>query len=802
MQYGYFDDRAKEYVITRPDTPKSWSNYLGNTEYGAIITNNAGGYSFWKSGGKGRFMRMRFNSIPMDQPGRYIYWHDKDWADFWSASWQPVGKSLNEYSSECRHGTAYTVIGSRYREIKTETTYYVPLGKMHEVWHVKVTNEDKKVRRLRGFTYMEYAAGWNAIDDLLNLQYVQYISKMDFKDGIIDHGSNINIPNTDEDNIIKNKDLGKWSFQAIAGVAVTGFDTDREEFIGPYRTYANPLAVEKGSCSQSKAYGDNPCGTLQFDIELESGETKIFTVIAGPGNAAKEGIALRNRYKDSNLVDKELSELRNYWHSRMESFRAETPDPELNSTINSWGIYNCLITFAWSRAASLIYTGIDRDGLGYRDTVQDFIGVVHAIPNQTRQRLELMITGQVSTGGAMPVVIPFDHNPGSEKPPKEEEYRSDDTLWLFNAIPAYVKETGDIDFYRKVLPYSDKGEDTVFGHLRRAIEFSLERSGSHGLPCGLFADWNDCLRLGHEGESVFVSMQLRFALKEYIEIAELLNDKKEKKWATDKLNALDKNIQEHTWDGKWFIRGYRYDGMKFGHSKADEGRIFLNPQAWSVISGAATQGQAKQAMKNVKKYLATDFGVEICTPPYTSSDHNTIKMQLFNPSLKENGGIFVHTQGWAIMAEAMLGNGNQAFEYLRSYLPAAYNTKAEVREIEPYVVCQSTHGRQSPKFGASRIPWLSGSATWTYHAITHYILGIQPGYDHIVIDPCIPEHWEKFTITRCFREKVLHISVENPKRIQKGVVRIYLNGEKIERNKIAVDELSEINKITVVMGKK
>lgn len=802
MQYGYFDDQRKEYVITRPDTPKSWSNYLGNTEYGAIITNNAGGYSFWKSGGKGRFIRMRFNSIPMDQPGRYIYWHDRDRADYWSASWQPVGKDLNEYYSECRHGTAYTIITSKYREIKTETIYYVPLNKNYEVWNVKVTNHDNKVRRLRGFTYVEYAAGWNAIDDLLNLQYVQYISMMNCKDGIINHGSNVNIPNTDNDSIIKNKDLGKWSFQAIAGVEVSGFDTDREVFLGPYRTYANPIAVESGSCSQSKAYGDNPCGTLQFDLELEPGETRVFTVILGPGHANKEGVALRTRYKDPDLVEKELAELKNHWHGKMDKFKAETPDHELNSTINTWGIYNSLITFAWSRAASLIYTGIDRDGLGYRDTVQDFMGVVHAIPDETQQRLELMITGQVSTGGAMPVVTPFNHNPGNETPPREEDYRSDDSLWLFNAIPAFVKETGKIDFYRKVLPYADHGEDTVFGHLRRAIEFSLERSGAHGLPCGLHADWNDCLRLGHEGESVFVAMQLRYALKEYIEIADLLDDKSEKNWATEKLDELDKNIQEHTWDGNWFIRGYRYDGMKFGHANADEGRIFLNPQTWSVLSGAADNEKAKKAMMSVKEQLATTHGIELCTPPYTQSDHNTIKMQLFNPSLKENGGIFVHTQGWAIMAEAMLGNGDQAYEYLRSYLPAAYNTQAEVREIEPYVACQSTHGRQSPKFGASRLPWLSGSATWTYYAITQYILGIRPDYHHIVIDPCVPKHWKKFSIARIFREKTLHISVENPNGVQRGIARMYLNGVEIIHNKIAVAELEETNKITVIMGEK
>jgi len=798
MQYGYFDDKNKEYVITRPDTPKSWSNYLGNTEYGAIITNNAGGYSFLRSGGMGRFMRLRFNSIPMDQPGRYIYFHDLDTKDYWSTSWQPTGKPLNEFSSECRHGMAYTIITSEYKGIKTETTYYVPLGKSYEVWRVKVTNTGKQKRDLRGFSYVEYAANWNAIDDLLNLQYVQYISMIDCIDGVIDHATNPNIPEMPEN--FKEKDQGRRTFQAISGIPVTGFDTDRERFLGPYRTYANPLAVERGECGFSRGYGDNPCGSLQFDLELAPDETTEFCVIMGPGNAREVGTILKNTYLKSGIVDYELDELQKFWHTKMKGFSAVTPDPELNSTINTWGIYNSLITFAWSRAASLIYSGIDRDGLGYRDIVQDFMGVMHAIPEETRQRLELMITGQVSTGGAMPVVIPFSHNPGREKAPAEEQYRSDDSLWLFNAVPAFVKETGDIDFYYKVLPYADKGEDTVLKHLKRAIEFSVERSGTHGLPCGLSADWNDCLKFGQKGESVFVALQLRLALKEYIEICELLNEAEEKQWALPILENLDKNIQQHAWDGEWFMRGYRFDGMKFGSRELDEGQIFLNTQTWAVLSGAASKEQAQISMQNVMKHLATEYGLALCNPPYTNSDYNIVRAQLMNPGLKENGGIFLHTQGWGVMAETMLGNGNRAYDYLRSYLPAAYNQKAEIREIEPYVVCQSTHSSHSPKFGASRVPWLSGSATWTYYAITQYVLGVKPEYDGITIDPCIPDFWEKFSISRIFRQKQLNIEITNPDKLEKGVKYINVNNQKLKGTFIPFEKLKNVNEIEVVMG--
>ncbi|MBN2610969.1 MAG: hypothetical protein JXB00_05390 [Bacteroidales bacterium] len=798
MQYGYFDDKNKEYVITRPDTPKSWSNYLGSTEYGAIITNNAGGYSFYKSGGMGRFMRIRFNSVPMDQPGRYIYFHDKVSKDYWSASWQPVSKPLGEYKSVCRHGTGYTIITSEYKNIESEVTWFVPLGKTFEVWKVKVRNNDKVKRLLNAFTYVEYAGTWNAIDDLLNIQYVQYIAMMKNIDGMIDHGTNVNIPPMPDN--FKEKDQGRHTFQAIAGAKVTGFDTDREMFLGPYRTYANPIVVERGQCNNHEAYGDNPCGCLQAELILEPGETKELVVLLGIGRADTEGREAVKEYSDISKADNELEKVKQYWHAKMGGFSAITPDSELNSTINTWGIYNCLITFAWSRAASLIYSGIDRDGLGYRDTVQDFLGVMHAIPEEAGKRLELMITGQVSTGGAMPVVLPFSHSPGKEPAPAEEQYRSDDALWLFNAVPAYVKETGWIDFYRKVLPYADKGEATVFGHLKRAIEFSLERSGSHGLPYGLSADWNDCLKFGHNGESVFVALQLRFALKEYIEIARLLNEKEEEAWSRQELEKSDKNLQQHAWDGDWFMRGYRFDGMKFGSKTCNEGKIYLNPQAWAVISGAATGRQAETALGNVDKYLATDYGIALCDPPYTDTDYNIVRSQLFNPGLKENGGIFVHTQGWAVMAEAMLGRGNRAYRYLRSYLPAAYNTKAEIREIEPYVVCQSTHSKYSPGFGKSRIPWLSGSATWTYYAITQYILGIRPCYQGLEIDPCIPSEWKELSVHRTFRGKKINIIIKNKPGVEKGVKRILLNGAEVQGNLITTGLLKDDNEVLVEMG--
>ena len=796
MRFGYFDDKNKEYVVERPDTPRSWSNYLGSTEYGAIITNNAGGYSFYKSAAQGRFTRLRFNVIPMDQPGRYFYIHDKESKKYWSASWQPVGKSLKKYKSECRHGTAYTKISSEYSSIKTETLYFVPLGKTYECWHLKIKNTGRKKRKLSVFTYVEYANNWNLSQDMVNLQYSQYILKMNVVDNIIDHGTNVHMPSMPEH--FEDDGQGRHTFLAIAGASVKGFDTDREVFLGPYRTYTNPIVVKEGKCKNSIAVGDNGCGVLQVDVDLKKGESKELIVFMGIGAANVEGKNAVLEVGKPTKVKKEFKKLKDYWHSRLEGITAKTPDKEFNSMLNMWNPYNSMMTYTWSRAASLIYTG-ERDGLGYRDTVQDMLGVLHLIPDDIRERLELMITGQVSTGGAMPVVKPFSHKPGNEKAPDEEEYRSDDCMWLFNTIPAYVKETGDISFYEKILPYADKGEDTVLGHLRRAIQFNLDHSGTHGLPSGLSADWNDCLVLGYEGETIFVAFQLRYALKTYIEICELLSKPEEIKWAEDHLKTLDENLEKYAWDGEWYLRAYSDDGLKFGSKENDEASIFLEPQPWAVISGHTTKEQSEKLLDVVKDHLLTDYGLMINDPPVEKTDPKVIKSRLFNKGMKENASIFNHTQSWVIIAETLLGRGNQAYDYYRRFMPSAYNTKAELREIEPYVYSQFTHSKYSPRYGASRLPWLTGTASWAYYTATQYILGIQPDYEGLRIDPCIPSDWKEIKITRKFRNKIFNITIKNKNGAQKGVKKITLNNKRIGGNLIRVELMKDSNNVVVIM---
>ncbi|MGD8596147.1 MAG: N,N'-diacetylchitobiose phosphorylase [Anaerolineae bacterium] len=797
MRYGYFDDDAKEYVITRPDTPQSWSNYLGSTEYGAIITNNAGGYGFYRSAAQGRFLRLQFNSIPQDQPGRYVYLRDRESGDYWSASWQPVGKPLEQYRSTCRHGTAYSVLESRYAGIASETTYFVPLGQTFEYWRLRVTNESDHPRRISVFTYCEFSNQWNTRQDQVNLQYSLFIVRGErsgdlLRIAIEDHltaGARVPLARPDV----------HQAWMTLVGVPLAGYDTSREAFLGPYRGYGNPLAVEAGQCTNSDAYGDNACGSLQADLTLQPDERVDLLVMLGIGDAHTVGQRTVAEFGSLARAEVELQRLKDAWHAKLGSLVVETPDEALNHTINVWGLYNCLITFAWSRAASLVYNG-ERDGLGFRDSVQDILGVVAAIPQEARARLELMLTGQLSNGGAMPVVKPFAHRPGHEQSPPPEEYRSDDCLWFFNAVPAYVAETGDVEFYHKRLPYADRGEATVFGHLRRALEFNLERSGKHGLPCGLHADWNDCLRLGYYGESLFVAFQVRMGLAIYARIARRLGKPGEAAWARDQQAKLDASIQASAWDGAWFIWAIGEDGTIYGTQAVAEGQIYLNTQLWAVLSGAATPEQAARCLQAVHEHLATPYGLMLCAPPFVDTPVDVMRAVVFNPGIKENAGIFNHTQGWGVMAECMLGNGDRAYEYYRAAMPAAYNDQAELRQSEPYVQGQTTYSTYSPRAGTTRTSWLTGAAAWAYYSAAQHILGLRPELDGLRIEPCIPRHWPGFRATRRFRGKQVEIEVKNPHGVCSGVRRISLNGQVLADTLIPVAQMGARNQVEVVLG--
>lgn len=799
MQFGYFDDTAREYVITRPDTPQSWSNYLGSTVYGAIITNNAGGYSFYQSAARGRILRLRFQNVPMDQPGRYFYLRDEESGDYWSSSWQPVGKSLDQFESVCRHGTAYTTIESRYSGIASETTYFVPLGQTFEYWKLKLTNQDRRRRRISIFTYCEFTNQWDTNQDLVNLQYSMFIIRGEMVDGKI-------LRIASQDNLdaqpsgVDQHDLASRTWMTLVGAPLTGYDTSCEAFLGTYGSYAHPAAVEKGVCSNSDAYGDNACGSFHTSMELEPGESREMLVLLGIGDARTTGRETIQEFASLARADQEYARLKVHWHRQLDCFQIKTPDKDLDHFINVWGLYNCLVTFAWSRSASLVYNG-ERDGLGFRDSVQDILGVVSAIPGQSRNRLELMLTGQVSSGGAMPVIRPFEHRPGQEQPPHPEEYRSDDCLWFFNAVPVYVNETGDAAFYDQILPFADEGEASVIGHLRRALEFNLERMGHHGLPCGLSADWNDCLRLGYTGESLFVAFQLRLGLTIYAEIAAERGEEGEASWALANCQKLDRAIQAHGWDGEWFLWAIDEKGVRYGSHRQEEGQIYLNTQVWAVISEAATPSQTEQCLEAVHSRLHTPFGLMLAEPPFHKTSIEVMRAVVYNPGIKENAGIFNHTQGWGVIAECLHGDGDRAYEYFRATLPSAYNDRAEVRQSEPYVHAQTTYSRYSPRAGNTRTSWLTGAASWSYFSAAQYILGIRPELAGLRIDPCIPAAWEGFSAIRHFRGQTWRITLHNPDHTCKGVKRVVADGVEMEGNLIPFRPGDQERTIEVWLGR-
>lgn len=798
MKYGHFDLENKEYVITNPETPAPWANYLGDPEYGAMISNNAAGYSFVKSGANGRLLRFRFNS-DMALPGRYIYIRDNADGDYWSASWQPVGKPLDKYKSECRHGTAYTVISADYSEIRSEVTYYVPYQKTYEVWRAKITNTGSKERKLSVFGFCEFTNEPNYEQDQVNLQYTLFISRTSFEGNkILQH---INEHECKDETGSNHRER----FFGMVGADISAYNGSFSDFIGRYRTFANPIAVERGQCNNKMNYNSNSCGALQSDITLAPGETRELIYIVGQrDNEAANAII--NEYKEEGKVDAEIAELKAFWHTQLDNFQVETPSPEFNNMINVWNAYQCFITFIWSRAASFVYCGL-RNGYGYRDTVQDIQGIIHLNPEMAADKIRFMLSAQVDNGGGLPLVK-FNHNAGHETTPDDPEYvketghpsyRADDALWLFPTIVKYIGESGNKAFLDEVIVYANGGEATVYDHLKNAIRFSMERLGIHNMPAGLHADWNDCLRLGAKGESTFVAFQLYYAMSVIKDMADAKGDTSYSEYITNVQAKLGEAL-EKCWDEDRFIRGIREDGVIVGAKKDPEANMWLNPQSWSVISGFASAEQAESAMNSVYDILNTPYGAKLLDPPYTDHWFDGSLMIVFNHDTKENGGIFSQSQGWLILAESLMGHGDRAFQYFMETAPAAMNDKAEIRVMEPYVHGQFTESKASPYEGRSHVHWLTGTASTVMVGCVEGICGMRPDADGLKIDPSIPSDWDSFSIRKNFRGKKLNIYFDNSAHVQSGVKSITLNGEALEGNYVPADKLNDVNEIKVILG--
>ncbi|WP_026507724.1 GH36-type glycosyl hydrolase domain-containing protein [Butyrivibrio sp. MC2013] len=807
MQYGYFDNEHKEYVINKMNLPTSWTNYLGVENMCAVVNHTAGGYVFYKSPEHHRITRFRGNGVPMDRPGFYAYLRDSADGDYWSISWQPVAKDLDKARYETRHGLSYSIYSCDYKGIHASEKVSIPMGQDAMVWDVNVRNDSDIKRELDLFTYAELSFHEISIDNQ-NFQMSLYCAGTSYKDGII------------LSDLFYEED-GYEFF--TSNTKVDGYDTVRDSFLGSYRTESNPLAVEKGACSSSEELGNNHCASLQKKISLAPGESIRILFFLGEGRE-KEALAIREKYADSAELDKEYDRLADFWAQKAAAFYAKTPDEGMNTMIDIWTLYQAEINVMFSRFASFIEVG-GRTGLGYRDTAQDAMTVISSDPATCKMRIKQLLRALTSTGYGIHLFEPawFDPDINEEEDdfdsptviPGEkvtshvhglEHACADDALWLVPSVLEYVRETGDMVFLNEKIGYADGGEGTVYEHLKMIIDFAASHIGSHGVCQGLRADWNDCLNLGG-GESTLCTFLEYNARVQFAEVANYLASKNTGearevyKKDADEMNAalekLSKLTNDTLWDGDWFLRGYTKSGRKIGTSTDEEGRIHLESNAWAVLSGAADEDKARKALDSVHEHLATPYGIMLNTPAYTKRNDEIGFITRVYPGLKENSSVFSHPNPWVWAAECRLGNGDRAFEYYKSLTPYYQNDKIEIREAEPYSYCQFISGKDHTTYGRAHHPFMTGSGGWAYFAATHYMLGIRPDYDKLIIDPCIPSSWDGFEVSRIFRGTRYDIKVVNESHVSKGVKKLMLDGAQV--SSIPAETSGKAHQVTVIM---
>jgi cellobiose phosphorylase len=785
MEYGYFSQNNKEYIIVRPDTPTPWINYLSNSEYCAIISNTAGGYSFHIDPRERRILRYRYNNVPMDRPGRYLYIRDNKSGDYWSPTWQPVFKKLSAY--ECRHGLGYTKISSSYSDIEAEVTYFVPLDENLEIWMLTLRNTSSEEKELTVFSYAEFCL-WQAEFDQTDLQSIQFrgVAKYE-EDAIFHHFFN---PYTG------------YAFFASNGT-ITGYDCNREKFIGLYHSESNPLAVERGQCFNSESLGGNPIAATSNLVKLGPGETKTIIFILGVAKEKSEAKKYIQKFKKKTSVDAEFQKLREYWDAYLSNFQVDAPDKEFNTMINVWNQYQCKTTFDWSRYVSLYETGIGR-GIGFRDCNQDALGVVHALPKRVRQRILDLAKNQFEDGHVYHLYFPLTGEGGFPYYTKEKmKFFSDDHLWLILSVCEYIKETGDITILNENVKFVEGSSASLYEHLKRSINFTLNHMGNHGLPLLGTADWNDPQNLpgpNNAAESVFTAMLFHKALLELTELCRECNQEKDAQKFAAMADKIKTHVNEIAWDGEWYIRAFDDSGNPVGSSKRKEGKIYLNAQSWAVISQIAPKERAIQCMNSAKKHLDTKYGLMLLAPAYSRYYPEIGDLTSYVPGLKENASIWSHANAWAILAECMLGRGDQAYEYYKKLAPTTKNKIADIHQTEPYVYAQTIAGKDHPNFGMARNSWLTGTASWMMKVATNWILGVRPQYNGLLIDPCIPKTWASFKVIRHFRNAIYEIQVENPNHVSKGIKNVIVDGKQLKDNLLPSFADGKKHTVLVTMG--
>ncbi len=820
----------REYVIEHPDTPFPWINYLGFEEYFGLISNTAGGYSFYKDARLRRLTRYRYNNAPLDSGGRYIYLRDDaphlSGPSFWSPSWQPTRVPLDEY--ECRHGMGYTIIRSKRNGIEASTRYFVPLGESLEIWELTLTNHRDETADLSVFSTVEFNL-WDAMDDATNFQRNYSIGEVEVVNGgqVIYHKTEYR----------ERRD--HFAYFACSE-PVTGFDTQREAFLGAYRGWDSPSIVEAGQMSNSVAHGWQPIGAQQVKVQLKPGEQKKVIFILGYHENPKDEKfdplnsqtinkryvePIITRYLDENEVEQAFQVLRKHWDELLNKFTVSTPDEHTNRMVNIWNAYQTMITFNMSRSASYFEFGIGR-GMGFRDSNQDLLGFVHFVPERARERILDLAATQLPNGGAyhqyQPLTKRGNNDVGSNF--------NDDPLWLVLSVVAYLKETGDWSILNESVPYDNQADSEMplLEHLQRSIQYTLDQLGPHGLPLIGRADWNDCLNLnafsdspgqsfqtttnkeGKVAESVFIAGLFVLAVKEMVELSKKLVEKGKKFEENfslltshiyqEKATEMENVIWQHGWDGEWFRRAYDDSGAPVGSRECEEGQIFIEPQGICIMAGLGLEdGRAVQALASVEKHLATPHGIVLLQPAYSHYYLNLGEISSYPPGYKENAGIFCHTNPWIMIAEAMAGRGDKAYDYYLRINPSAREEISELHKCEPYVYAQMIAGKDAPTHGEAKNSWLTGTAAWNYVAITQWILGIRPTYNGLEVAPVIPSDWDGFEAARSYRGVRYEISVK--RKGPGNAVQLEVDGNSIDGTVISLpDEGLEKVQVTVLLG--
>jgi len=781
MRYGYFDDKRREYVITRPDTPLPWINYLGSEDFFGLISNTAGGYCFYKDARLRRLTRYRYNNAPLDDGGRRLYLRDDGAALehgnllFWSPTWQPARRALDHY--ECRHGLGYSTFSSRLSGIESRLRCFIPQGEQLEIWQLEIKNLRQRPARLSLFAAVEFCL-WDALDDATNFQRNYSVGEVEVVDNVIYHKSEYR----------ERRD--HFAYLACSA-EVAGFDTVRESFLGPYRGWDSPASVIDGSLSNSIATGWQPIGAHHVRLELNPGESAETIFLLGyfenpidekfdpPGSQTINKRIVRSiiaRYSQPAEAEAAFRRLRHYWDETLDVLQVETPDSHTDRMVNIWNAYQVMTTFNLSRSASYFESGIGR-GIGFRDSNQDLLGFVQFDPPRARQRILDLAATQLENGGAYHQYQPLTKRGNNEI----GSGFNDDPLWLVLSTAAYLKETGDWTILEEKVPFNNEDElaAPVLEHLQRSIAYTLDRMGPNQLPLIGRADWNDCLNLncfseipgelfqttenreGGTAESLFIAGLFILASQEMVAIYNKLDLVQEAESCRLAAEAMEKAIWQAGWDGEWFRRAFDSFGNPIGSADCEEGRIFIEPQGICVMAGLGLEnGRARQALDSVAEHLATPHGIMLLQPAYSRYYLHLGEISSYPPGYKENAGIFCHTNPWIMIAEARIGRGNRAYDYYLRINPSMRETLSDLHKCEPYVYAQMIAGRDAPSYGEAKNSWLTGTAAWNYVAITQWILGIRPSWDGLEVAPVIPSDWVGFSLTRRFRGVRYEIRVE------------------------------------------